>query len=136
MWCISGGGRLAPHRDLNGLQCAQLPLSVLCVGNSRMVVPLLLLLQAACVFALGVGVWVVCNHFLTVDIPAAIGHPVKLRVLDCVFQLLMTWVSGVFYLSPRPEGEGGSWENILWKILVALMLLSQLWILTVYYSQI
>ncbi|XP_027481057.1 arylacetamide deacetylase-like 3 [Zalophus californianus] len=54
-------------------------------------VVLLLLLQAACVFSLGVGLWVICSHFLTADIPAAISHPVKLRVLHCLFQLLVTW---------------------------------------------
>ncbi|XP_032719943.1 arylacetamide deacetylase-like 3 [Lontra canadensis] len=56
-----------------------------------MAVPVLLLLQAACVFSMGVGLWVVCNHFLTAEIPAAIGHPMKLRVLHCIFELLVTW---------------------------------------------
>ncbi|XP_019661879.1 arylacetamide deacetylase-like 3 isoform X2 [Ailuropoda melanoleuca] len=54
-------------------------------------VALLLLLQAACVFSVGVGLWVIGSHFFTADIPAAVGHPVKLRVLHCVFQLLLTW---------------------------------------------
>lgn len=97
------------------------------VENSRMAVPVLLLLQAACVFSMGVGLWVVCNHFLTAEIPAAIGHPMRLRVLHCIFELLVTWVSGVFYLSCLLETEGGSWENTLRKIVVALMLLSQAW---------
>ncbi|KAM8791782.1 arylacetamide deacetylase-like 3 [Rhynchonycteris naso] len=44
-----------------------------------------------CVLFVGVGLWVIIGHFFTVDIPAAIGHPVKLRVLHCVFQLLLTW---------------------------------------------
>ncbi|XP_047647131.1 arylacetamide deacetylase-like 3 [Phacochoerus africanus] len=52
---------------------------------------LLLVLAAACMISVGVGLYVVCDHFLTADIPAAIGHPVKLRVLHCIFQLLVTW---------------------------------------------
>ncbi|XP_045331645.1 arylacetamide deacetylase-like 3 isoform X2 [Leopardus geoffroyi] len=55
-----------------------------------MAVLLLPLLMAACAF-LGVGLWVICSHLLTADIPAAIGHPVKLRVLDCLFLLLLRW---------------------------------------------
>lgn len=60
---------------------------------------LLLVLAAAYTFSVGVGLYVVCDHVLTADIPAAIGHPVKLRVLHCIFQLLVTWVSFKFYLS-------------------------------------
>ncbi|EPY74035.1 hypothetical protein CB1_002337051 [Camelus ferus] len=52
---------------------------------------LLPVLATACVFSVGVGLWVVCSHFLTADIPAAIGHPVKLRVFHCLLQLLVTW---------------------------------------------
>ncbi|KAJ8780774.1 hypothetical protein J1605_000817 [Eschrichtius robustus] len=51
---------------------------------------LLLVLATACVFSVGVGLWAVGNHFLTADIPAAVGHPVKLQVLRCFFQLLAT----------------------------------------------
>ncbi|KAM4805844.1 arylacetamide deacetylase-like 3 [Urocitellus parryii] len=51
----------------------------------------LILLAAACVFSLGVVLWAVCSHFYTADIPAGIGHPVKLRLLGCLFQLLVTW---------------------------------------------
>ncbi|XP_076994197.1 arylacetamide deacetylase-like 3 [Tamandua tetradactyla] len=51
------------------------------------------LLAAGGLFVGGVMLWAVCKHFLTVDIPAAIGHPVKLRVLDCLFLLLFTWGS-------------------------------------------
>ncbi|XP_037586727.1 arylacetamide deacetylase-like 3 [Cebus imitator] len=51
----------------------------------------LMLLAAACLFSLGVALWVICSHFFIVHIPAAIGHPVKLRVLHCIFQLLVTW---------------------------------------------
>ncbi|XP_014691742.1 arylacetamide deacetylase-like 3 isoform X1 [Equus asinus] len=58
-----------------------------------MVLPLLLLVLpgAACVFSLGVGLWVVCSQLLTADIPAAVGHPLKLWVLHCLLELLMTW---------------------------------------------
>lgn len=71
---------------------------------------LLILLGAACVFSVGVGLWVVCSHFLTTDIPAAIGHPVRLHVLYCLFQLLVTWVSLVCFLCSlmvRVKGRGG-----------------------------
>uniref|UniRef100_A0A8C5KAZ2 Arylacetamide deacetylase like 3 n=1 Tax=Jaculus jaculus TaxID=51337 RepID=A0A8C5KAZ2_JACJA len=57
-----------------------------------MVGPALALLAAAgAVFCVGVFLWVVCSHFLTVHIPKGIGHPVKLRVLTCLFQLSLTW---------------------------------------------
>ncbi|XP_037021630.2 arylacetamide deacetylase-like 3 [Artibeus jamaicensis] len=52
---------------------------------------LLVLLGAAWVFFVGAGLWVVCSHFFTVDIPAAISHPGRLRALHCLFQLLVTW---------------------------------------------
>ncbi|XP_004482557.2 arylacetamide deacetylase-like 3 [Dasypus novemcinctus] len=51
----------------------------------------LISLGAACVLAWGVGLWVVCKHFLTTEIPAAISHPVRLRVLDCLCLLAVTW---------------------------------------------
>ncbi|XP_017812817.1 arylacetamide deacetylase-like 3 isoform X3 [Papio anubis] len=51
----------------------------------------LIFLAADCVFSLGVTLWVICSQFFIVHIPAAIGHPVKLRVLHCIFQLLVTW---------------------------------------------
>lgn len=74
-----------------------------------MVLPLLLLVLpgAACVFSLGVGLWVVCSQLLTADIPAAVGHPLKLWVLHCLLELLMTWVSFAFDLCPRPRAKEG-----------------------------
>nr|XP_005544814.2 arylacetamide deacetylase-like 3 [Macaca fascicularis] len=51
----------------------------------------LIFLAADCVFSLGVTLWVICSQFFIVHIPAAVGHPVKLRVLHCIFQLLVTW---------------------------------------------
>lgn len=57
---------------------------------------LLALLVAACVFIVGTLLWVICINFFTTDIPAAISHPMKLWVLHCINQLLMTWVSFVF----------------------------------------
>ena len=65
---------------------------------------LLILLEAACVFSVGLGLWVFCSHFFTTDIHAAIDHPVRLRVLYYLFQLLVTWVSCVFSLFPHGEG--------------------------------
>ncbi|XP_045715946.1 arylacetamide deacetylase-like 3 [Phyllostomus hastatus] len=52
---------------------------------------LLVLPGAACMFFVGVGLWVICSHFFTTDIPAAISHPAILRVLHCLFQLSVTW---------------------------------------------
>ncbi|XP_007538624.2 arylacetamide deacetylase-like 3 [Erinaceus europaeus] len=52
---------------------------------------LLLLLLSACVFFVGVPLWVVFSHFFTVDIPADIKQTVKLRILHCAFQLTLTW---------------------------------------------
>lgn len=72
---------------------------------------LLALLGAPCLLFLGVGLWVIGSHFFTVDIPVAIGHPVKLWVLNCGFRLLVAWVSFESYLSPRWEGEGESWQS-------------------------
>lgn len=63
-------------------------------GNSWMAV-LLALLGAPCLLFLGVGLWVICSHSLTVTIPVGIGHPMKLRVLYCALQLLIAWVSFV-----------------------------------------
>ncbi|XP_012411257.1 arylacetamide deacetylase-like 3 [Trichechus manatus latirostris] len=51
----------------------------------------LTLLVAACVLAAGVGLYVICYHLLTADIPAAISYPWKLRVFHCLFLLLLTW---------------------------------------------
>nr|XP_020757907.1 arylacetamide deacetylase-like 3 [Odocoileus virginianus texanus] len=63
-----------------------------CNKNSRMLISFLfLLLATVCVAFVGVGLWVFSNHFLTTDIPAAISHPMRLRVFNCIFQLLITW---------------------------------------------
>ncbi|XP_007940864.1 arylacetamide deacetylase-like 3 [Orycteropus afer afer] len=48
-------------------------------------------LVTACVLASGVALYVTCYNLLIADFPAAIGHPVKLRVLYCLFLLLQTW---------------------------------------------
>ncbi|XP_066228110.1 arylacetamide deacetylase-like 3 [Saccopteryx leptura] len=52
-----------------------------------MAVLLLVLLIAACVFFVGFALWVICSNFFTVDIPATIGQPLKLRILHSLFQL-------------------------------------------------
>ncbi|EHB07258.1 Arylacetamide deacetylase-like 3 [Heterocephalus glaber] len=51
----------------------------------------LTLLTAAGVFSLGVGLWVICSQLATVDIPAGIDQPFKLRIFSYIFQLLITW---------------------------------------------
>ncbi|XP_072465022.1 arylacetamide deacetylase-like 4 [Notamacropus eugenii] len=45
------------------------------------------LLLAGCIFSLGIGLWVIYEHFFTTDIPAAIGHTMKLHILHCTFLL-------------------------------------------------
>ncbi|XP_075416872.1 arylacetamide deacetylase-like 3 [Tenrec ecaudatus] len=52
---------------------------------------LLILLGAGGVLASGIGLYVICHHLLTADIPAGISHPLKLRILHCGFLLLITW---------------------------------------------
>ncbi|XP_036598991.1 arylacetamide deacetylase-like 4 [Trichosurus vulpecula] len=52
---------------------------------------LLFLLLAGCIFSLGTGLWVIYEHFFTTDVPAAIGHTMKLRILHCTFLLAINW---------------------------------------------
>lgn len=63
-------------------------------------VVLLALLGAPCLLFLGAGLWAICNNFLTVDIPVGIGHPVKLRTMHCILELLVAWVSFVPFFVP------------------------------------
>ncbi|XP_004648009.2 arylacetamide deacetylase-like 3 [Octodon degus] len=51
----------------------------------------LILPVAACVFSLGVGLWVICSQLMTEDIPAEVDNPWKLRIFSYIFQLMMTW---------------------------------------------
>ncbi|XP_069893055.1 arylacetamide deacetylase-like 3 [Dipodomys merriami] len=51
----------------------------------------LVFLATACVCWLGVALWVICRQLFTEYIPKDIGHPVKLRIFSCVFQLALTW---------------------------------------------
>ncbi|XP_004705476.1 arylacetamide deacetylase-like 3 [Echinops telfairi] len=52
---------------------------------------LLILLGAGGVLSTGIGLYVICYHLLTADIPAGISHPLKLRIFHCVLLLFMTW---------------------------------------------
>ncbi|XP_005403995.1 PREDICTED: arylacetamide deacetylase-like 3 [Chinchilla lanigera] len=56
-----------------------------------MMIIALILPIAACVFSLGVGLWVFCNQLVTEYIPTGIEHPLKLRIFSYIFQLMMTW---------------------------------------------
>lgn len=76
-----------------------------------MMAVLLALLGAPCLLFLGVGLWVTCRTFFTVDIPVGISHPKKLWLLNFLFQLMVALVSSESYLSPRWEGEGESWQS-------------------------
>ncbi|XP_013359593.1 PREDICTED: arylacetamide deacetylase-like 4 [Chinchilla lanigera] len=45
---------------------------------------LLVLLLGLLIFHLGLCVWAIFKHFLTTDIPSAMQHQVKMRVLHCI----------------------------------------------------
>ncbi|NP_941064.2 arylacetamide deacetylase-like 4 family member 1 [Mus musculus] len=49
------------------------------------------LLATVCLLVLGVNVWVLIDHFLTIDVPPSIPHPVKFRILHFCFHLTTTW---------------------------------------------
>ncbi|XP_059112251.1 arylacetamide deacetylase-like 4 [Peromyscus eremicus] len=49
----------------------------------------LVLLVSLSTFHLGIFIWAVIQHFLTVEIPSALEHPVKLRFLHCVVLYLI-----------------------------------------------
>ncbi|XP_010626499.1 arylacetamide deacetylase-like 4 [Fukomys damarensis] len=55
-----------------------------------MVVLLLVLPLGLAIFLLGLFVWTIFKHFLTTEVPSALQHPVKFRILDCVFIYVMT----------------------------------------------
>lgn len=69
------------------------------------------LLMAGCILGLGVNLWVLWKHLLAVDIPPAISHPVKFRILHVLMQLTIAWVNFPFYslcparVDPRASGS-------------------------------
>lgn len=54
-----------------------------------------LLLATVCLLVLGVHVWVLVDHLLTIDVPPTITHPLKFRTLHYLFHLAITWVNFV-----------------------------------------
>ncbi|XP_021017151.1 arylacetamide deacetylase-like 4 [Mus caroli] len=50
----------------------------------------LVLLVSLSTFYLGVFIWAVIQHFLTVEIPSALKHPVKFRLLHCLMLYIIT----------------------------------------------
>uniref|UniRef100_A0A8C8TX90 AADACL4 family member 1 n=1 Tax=Peromyscus maniculatus bairdii TaxID=230844 RepID=A0A8C8TX90_PERMB len=50
-----------------------------------------LLLATVCLLVLGVHVWVLVDHLLTIDVPPTITHPLKFRTLHYLFHLAITW---------------------------------------------
>lgn len=58
-----------------------------------MAIPWLVLLVSLSTFYLGVFIWTVIQHFLTVEIPSALKHPVKFRLLHCLMLYIITLVS-------------------------------------------
>ncbi|XP_004648011.1 arylacetamide deacetylase-like 4 [Octodon degus] len=55
-----------------------------------MAVLFLLLLLSLLIFHLGLGIWVIFKHFLTIDVPSALESPVKMRFLHCMFLYVAT----------------------------------------------
>ncbi|XP_028641841.1 arylacetamide deacetylase-like 4 [Grammomys surdaster] len=49
------------------------------------------LLTTMCLLVLGVNVWVLIDHLLTIDVPPSIPHPMKFRILHYCFHLTTTW---------------------------------------------
>ncbi|XP_051027657.1 arylacetamide deacetylase-like 4 [Acomys russatus] len=49
-----------------------------------MAVPWMLLLVSLSTFHLGIFIWAVIRHFLTVKMPSGLQHPIKLRFLHCM----------------------------------------------------
>lgn len=60
------------------------------------VLALTLLVDAVAVYLLGSVLWVICRHLWTEHIPEDVTHPMRLRVLSCLLQLSLTWVSLCF----------------------------------------
>nr|XP_003471462.1 arylacetamide deacetylase-like 4 [Cavia porcellus] len=55
-----------------------------------MSVLLLVLLLGLSTFHLGLLVWSICKHLLTTDVPSALKHPLKFRILHCMFIYVIT----------------------------------------------
>ncbi|EHB07257.1 Arylacetamide deacetylase-like 4 [Heterocephalus glaber] len=55
-----------------------------------MAVLLLVLPLGLAIFFLGLLVWTIFKHFLTTEVPSALQHPVKFRILDCMFIYVIT----------------------------------------------
>ncbi|XP_048206224.1 arylacetamide deacetylase-like 4 [Perognathus longimembris pacificus] len=50
-----------------------------------------ILLNVGCILTLGYSLWILIESFVIIDVPPAIGHTVKLRILHCFGQLIITW---------------------------------------------
>ncbi|XP_003471461.1 arylacetamide deacetylase-like 4 [Cavia porcellus] len=50
----------------------------------------LLLVLLLGTFLLGLLVWSICKHLLTTDVPSALKHPLKFRILHCIFIYVVT----------------------------------------------
>jgi hypothetical protein len=61
-----------------------------------MVTLLEMLLTAGCILVLGVNVWVLAEHFLTVEVPPAIHQRVRFRIIHYTFHLTIAWVTFAF----------------------------------------
>lgn len=68
----------------------------------------LVLLVSLPTFYLGVFIWAVIQHFLSVEIPSSLEHPVKFRFLHCAMLYLIAMVSPLL-------GEG-VFRVLLWDI--------------------
>ncbi|XP_055471050.1 arylacetamide deacetylase-like 4 family member 1 [Psammomys obesus] len=49
-------------------------------------------LAALCLLVMGVNVWILIDHLLTIDVPPALQHPVKIWIMHYLFSVMMTWL--------------------------------------------
>ncbi|XP_069894056.1 arylacetamide deacetylase-like 4 family member 1 [Dipodomys merriami] len=56
-----------------------------------MIASLVVLTTVVCILVLGFSLWTLLENFLTIDVPPAIGHTVKFRIMHCLAQLIKTW---------------------------------------------
>lgn len=57
---------------------------------------LLLVVGTVCALFVGVALWEICRTSFIMKVPAAVGHPMKLRVLYLLFRVVVAWVSLCF----------------------------------------
>ncbi|XP_048208035.1 arylacetamide deacetylase-like 4 [Perognathus longimembris pacificus] len=59
--------------------------------EDAMIALLVTLLIVWYTLVLGVSLWIVIQHWLIIDVPPAIGHPVNFRIVHCLSHLTFRW---------------------------------------------